>query len=238
MKIQTFMKLVGAPGRTNYFVVAPDDLGLSLLLTKVLEPIACAEDVHFVEAGGLTKDAARELEKEARLAPRGSSELTHFYIWGSQRLPVDSVGPLLKAVEEAKYARFVFQAQVVSRKLRTLMSRCQVVSLSFLSRKVVLGNLRAMSQDARTVEQQDLYDGTLQGTIKALQMKDSLAAIVRELKRGTRGLTVALAPDVIGSSAFPAALGPFLTEGEREFLARSDTPERRKLVLFLAASRM
>lgn len=238
MKIQTFMKLVGQTGRSNFFVICPDDLGLNLLLTKVLEPIAVQEDVHFVEAGGLTKDAARELERDARLAPRGSSELTHFFIWGAQRLSVDSVGPLLKAVEEAKYSRFLFQAQVVSRKLHTLMSRSQIVSLPFLAKKVVLGNLRAMNMDAKMVDQAGLYDGTLQGTMRALQMKDTLASINRELKRGPRGMTAALVPDVIGSLAFVSALSPHLTDEERRYLGRQDTPERRKLVLFLAMARM
>lgn len=238
MNVQTFLKLVAQPERTNFFVVCSDDLGLSLLLQKVLESIAVAEDIKFVSAEGLTKASARNLEKEARLAPRGSSSLTHFFIWGAQKLPTDSVGPLLKAVEEARYARFIFQTQVQLKKLTTLMSRSQVIRLPFLSRKMVLGNIRAMNLDAKTVDQQGLYDGTLQGSIRALQAKDTIAAIHRELKRGPRGLAAAMTQEVIGSLVFVSAISPFLSRAELRFLERGDTPDRRRIVLLLAMSRM
>lgn len=231
------MKLVGQPGRTNFFVIAPDDLGLSLFLQKILEGVAATGDVHFVPAESLSKEAARDLEKEARYAPRGSSALTHFYIWGSQKLPTDSVGPLLKAVEEAKYARFIFQSSRPCRKLFTLMSRCQMVRLPFLSKKVVLGNLRAMSQDAKTADQLGLYDGTLQGTMRALQMKDTLMSIRRDLARGFRGLSAAMTQDVAGSLALMPALAPSLTREEWAYLNRNDGLDRRRVLLFLVMCR-
>lgn len=238
MKVQEFLTLVKKPGRTNYFVVCSDDLGLSFLLPKALLKVASSEDINTFNAAEMTKERARNLEKEARLAPRGSSEHTHFFITQMQKLPTDSVGPLLKAVEEAKYARFVFQAQSVPRKIRTLMSRSSVVLLPFMPRLQVLVNLKTMHLDAKTAENLNLYDGTLEGTRKALQMKDTVMNIKREMAKGARGIAAIYTPDILGSLAFDSATAEFLEEEEASFLKRSNSPERKKLALLVAMNRL
>lgn len=237
MKITEFLRLVAQPGRTNYFVIAPDDLGLNLLLDKALAPIASSSDIIFNQAELITKEKARQIEEESRRASLTGVELTHFFIGGLQKLPADSVGPLLKAVEEAKFARFIFQAQTVPRKILTLRSRCSVVSLPFMSRKMVLANIKAENLDAKTVDQLNLYDGTHVGTKRALEMKDRAAELRREITKGARGLTALYNPELLGSAAFNYVMADKLTEKERWYLRRMDTPTRRKLVTFLLLQR-
>lgn len=245
MKIQDFLRLVGQPGRTNYFVQCSDDLGIILLLQGALSSIAAADDVYFYDAESVTKEKARQIEAEARLAPRGGSALSHFYIYSLHKLPTDSVGPLLKATEEARYSRFIFQAQSAPFKIHTLMSRSSVVKLPFLSRKAVLGNMKAMNHDARTADQLGLYDGTLSGTIRALSMKDSMMEIKRELPRGYRGIASLFRPDVLTGLAFEPAVDQVLTPEEKAFMARGmgDDPNtpiglaRKKIAIFSAAGR-
>jgi len=232
MNIKDLLHLLSLPTSHNYCVICADDLGLGLLLNGALASIANSEDIHFHDAGGLTKEKARQIEVEARYAPRGSSKLTHFYIFGLQRLPVDSTGPLLKAVEEAKYARFIFQTQSLPRKILTLMSRSTVVRLPFLSRRVVLGNMEAMNHDARTADELDLYDGTLAGTIKALGSKDTALSIKRFLDQSERGLLGIFAPEILGSMVFERTVYPTLTGSERAFLRREKTEARQKLALY------
>lgn len=238
MTIKELLTLVGQPGRTNIFVTCPDELGLSFLLQGALGPIASTEDIYFYDAEQVTKEKARQIEREVRLAPRGGSELSHCFIHRLQRLPYESVGPLLKAVEEAKFARFIFQAQSAPSKILTLKSRATTIRLPFLSKKLVLGNMQAMNYDARTADEMGLYDGTLGGTVKALGMKDTVVSIRRELTRGMRGLAGAYHPEVLGSLAFDAATSPFLDDEEKDFLDQQRTPERQKLVLFRALRRV
>lgn len=237
MKIQEFLKLVGEPGRTNYFVVCPDDLGLNTLLPKALRRLASPEDYRAVDATDLTKERARQLERECRLAPRASSDHTHFFVSRLQKLNSESVGPLLKAAEEAKYARFIFQAQFVPRKIQTLMSRSSVVRLPFLSKSIVLANIKAMNYDAKTVDHLNLYDGTLGGTVKALQMKDTMLSIRREMSNGMKGLPAMMGTEVLNSLAFEQGTADFFLPEEQAFLRRSNSLTRKKLVVFLALSR-
>jgi len=238
VKLKEFLNLVGQEGRTNLFVQCADELGLNLLLQGALGRIATSEDIYFYDAEQVTKEKARQIERDSRLAPRGGSRLNHFFIYKLQRLPRDSTGPLLKAVEEAKYARFIFQAQDTPTKIHTLMSRAVVVRLPFLPRTIVLGNMRAMAHDARTADELNLYDGTLSGTIRALGMKDTMIGIQREMKRGSRGLAAVFSPEILGSLAFEAATRPYLTDEEQVYLRRSKTPARQKLVLFRALQRV
>jgi len=243
MRVQDFLKLVGRPGRENYLAVCPDDMGLGLLLQGALAPVAVPEDIQFHSAESITKEKARQIEVDARFAPRGGSALNHFFIYSLQSLPTDSVGPLLKSVEEAKYSRFIFQAQSVPRAIKTLMSRSNVCRLPFLSRKMVLGNMKALNHDARTADQLNLYDGTLAGTIRALSAKDTIAEIQRELKRGPRGLTALFNPDILNSVAFEQATQDLLTDKERAFLRggkrfKDQYEARQKLLLYRITQRM
>jgi len=235
---------VSKPGRTNYLVVCPDELGLSLLLQGALKKIAVAEDIQFLDAENITKAKARQLEIDARSASRGGSDLNHFFIYRLQYLPTDSVGPILKAVEEAKYSRFIFQAQNVPRKVRTLMSRSSVVRLPFLSKRVVLGNMKAMNHDARTADRMNLYDGTLGGTIKSLAGRDAIIGIQRDLKRGMRGLVGMYNPDILNSLVFDVATYNYFTEEERRYLKMAKLKDkkrytsRQKLVIYRAMNRL
>ncbi len=238
MNAQSFLKLLAEPGRTNFFVICADELGLNMFLQQALAPIACSEDISHYDAEGITKEKARQIEVESRMAPRGGSKLNHFFIYSLQKLPHDSMGPLLKAVEEAKYSRFIFQAQSTPRKSHTLMSRSQVVRLPFFSRKVVLGNMKALSHDAKTADSLGLYDGTLGGTIRSLAMKDTMTSIQRDMKQGMRGLPSLFTADVLGSLAFEAATYPHMNEQERAYLDRYKTPARQKLALLLALQRI
>ena len=238
IKIKELLTLASKPGRTNLFVVCPDELGLGLLLQGALATLAAAEDVHFHDAENLTKEKARQIETEARMASRGSSILAHFYIYKLQRLSPDSVGPLLKAVEEARFARFIFQAQSTPRKIHTLMSRSSVAKLPFLTKKAVLGNLKALNYDAKTADLLDLYDGTLSGTIKALSMKDTLIGIQRETTRGLRGLAALYTPEILNSLAFDPAMAPLLNTEEHRFLDKNKSLARQKLALYAALDRV
>lgn len=244
MKIQDFLKLVARPERANYAAICADELGLGLLLQGVLAPIAFAEDIQFFDAETITKEKARQIEADARLAPRSGSQLNHFFIYHLQRLPPDSTGPLLKAVEEARFSRFIFQTQGTPRHIRTLLSRSMTAQLPFLPRKVVLGNMKALNHDAKTADQLNLYDGTLGGTINALAAKDTITEIQRELKRGVRGLTALFSPEILGSLVFNTATYNHLNQSERAFVRRGRTGSkagyaaRQKLALYLALQRV
>lgn len=237
MQIKTFLTLVEKGHRANYFVVAPDQLGLQLLLPKALSKVAAKEDIYYYDAASVTKDKARLIEKESRKAPAGSSDYSYFVITGLQNLPTESVGPLLKAVEESKYAVFFFQAQHIPRSVRTLLSRSILAKLPFLSKKVVLGNMQALHYDAKAADELNLYDGTLSGTIRAVAMKDMVVAIRRDLRLGARGLPAAQADEVIGSLAFETAVYPLLTEKEAQFIKRGSDPDRKKFLMYLVSER-
>jgi hypothetical protein len=237
MQIKTFLGLVEKARRINFYVVCSDLLGLQLLLPKSLQTVVTPGDVHYLDASNVTKERARTLEKEARKAPAGSSRFNVFVIYSLQNLPPDSVGPLLKAVEEARYSIFIFQAQVIKRATRTLLSRSVLVNLPFFTKRSVLGNMQALNYDAKVADDLDLYDGTLSGTIRALGMKDTLLNIRRDLRLGQRGVPSIVTDDTVTSLAFDAAIGSLLNEEEVAFLGRGNSPDRKKLILTLVAER-
>lgn len=237
MRIQELLKLLSQTGRLNFFILAPDELGLLRLLPKALEKVAALEDILYYDAEHITKDRAREIEKEARSAPRAGSELQIMYIYSLQKLSGESVGPLLKAVEDAKYTRFIFQAQSTPRKIHTLMSRSSVVRVPFLSKDVILANVKRLHLDAKAAEELNLTDGTLEGTIRNLSMKDSITLIRRELSKGQRGVAAVFAQDVVESLAFMPAIDDLLSKRERAFLAANSSLERKKLVAYLVMAR-
>lgn len=237
MILQQFLKVIAQQPGSNFFVTAPTNLGLTMMIQGALSGVANKEDVYFHAAETLTKEKVLQLEREARLAPRGSSKHSHFYVYGCEVLPRSSIGPLLKVVEEARFARFIFQAQGEQGFLGTIKSRCSEVSLPFLSKRVVMGNLKALNYDTLAVERLGLYDGTIEGTVKALATKDTTMEIRRELERGARGAAVLLDDEVVQSPALVGILREKATREERSFLARGDTESRRRLVLFLASRR-
>lgn len=231
------MGLLEKGHKANYFVLCSDLLGLNLLLPKALGKVAAVGDIHYYDASQITKEKARQIEVESRKAPAGNSDYSYFVISGLQNLNSESVGPLLKAVEEAKYSVFLFQAQSIPRKIGTLLSRSILIKLPFFSKKIVLGNMQAMHLDAKTADELNLYDGTLQGTIKAVQMKDTISLIRRDLRLGARGLPSLQSDEVINSIAFDAAMDPYLRDSERGFLRRDLSADRRRLIVFLVAAR-
>jgi len=237
MKLKEFLSLVAKPGRNNYTMVAPDLLLPPKLLLSALQPIARPEDFHVHYAPNITKEKARQIEEEAHYAPQGGSALQHFFIWGLQDLPSESAGPLLKTVEEAKSARFIFQTTQPSKKTQTLLSRSFVVRMSFLSNDVVLANLQAMRQDAKIARELKLCDGTLGGTIRNLGMKDTLTAIRREIDKGQEGIPALYHEDTLNSLAFPIAMQGFLSRQEEAFIDRNPTHARKKVAIYLAALR-
>ena len=237
MKPSDLARLIVEAPTTNLHITAPDEIGLQFILDNPLRQIAEPEDIHYHDAAAITVEKARQIEQEARRAPRASSDRQHFVIRRLQLLPTQSAGPLLKAVEEAKFARFIFQAQGTPEKTRTLKSRCTHVELPFLTRRVVLGNMKALSLDARTARDLGLYDGTLAGTTRALNMKDTLAEIRRSLANGTRGAAALFTPEVLGSLAFDAAAYEHLDEAEQAYLQRDKNPARQKLALYRALRR-
>jgi len=249
MGIRDFLKVLEQSGRLNIFVVCADDLLTNEIVRIALAKVANMEDIQMIAAAGISKEKARQIEVDARFAPRAGSTLQHFFIYGLQDLPADSVGPLLKAVEEAKYSRFIFQAQSLPRKIHTIMSRSSVIKLPFMTRSMVLSNLKHLHLDARTVQEMNLYDGTLGGAIRALSMKDTLSAFRREAAQGLRGLVVLCAEGQVASLAFPVATYDLFTQEERRFvgdqsLVTMEEPERsrvlarRKIVMFLAMARV
>lgn len=241
MQLKDLGKILGQPGRTNYYVVCPDSLGLELLIDRFLSPIASQQDIHHFQAKDVTKDRAREIEVETRFHPRTGVQLTHIVMWKTQFLPAESVGPILKAVEEAKNARFIFQGQSIPKKVWTLMSRSSVVRLPFLSRRAVQVNLQARNLDTKAWQELELYDGTLAGAIEALGMKNKLMDIRRELGAGLNGIARLLkGEDLMKSDAFARAMQDHLTHEDQAFLARStqyNLIERRRLVTCLALLR-
>jgi len=237
MRLGEFLRLLEQKGRTNYAALASDNLGLSNLVPRTLRKIACSEDIQIFDAESLTKEKVRQIGKEVTLAPQGGSDLTHIFIRRLQVIPSGSVGPLLKVVEEARMARFIFQAQMNSRKIQTLFSRALVVPLSFLSEKAVLGNMKLMNHDALTAKNLRLYDGTLGGTIEMMGMKDTVSAFKREMTLGSRGLVGLFGEDMLNSMAFRRIYQEKLKTEEQMYLGRQDDLTRRKLIVYLVAGR-
>jgi hypothetical protein len=207
MKLKELLKTIGDATKGNFFLVAPDNLGLEPFLARALRATTAPEDQHTYDATHLTKEKARQVEAEARRGPRGGSARSHFYLYRLQALPTDSVGVLLKAVEEARFARFTFQAQTTPRKLRTLMSRSMVHHLPFLS----------------------LWDGTLGGTQRILAIRDAYTALRRELK--AKSGMVLMADENLESGAFDAAVTTNLETAARRFLENGKTKARQKLAI-------
>lgn len=237
MKTSQFLKLVQQPGRTNLAAISSSNLGLTTLVPQALQKIAAQPDIYVYNAAGLTKEKVRQIGKESMLAPCGSSDLTHFLIYDLQFIAAQSVGPLLKAVEEAKYGRFIFQAQQHTKRISTLLSRASVVRLPFLSEKVVLGNMKEMRLDAQAAHKMKLYDGTLGGTIEALGMRDMLMEVRREMKLGVRGLVTLLTDEYMNSLVFDKAIYDKVSKGERSYLGRQNDLTRKKLILYLITQR-
>lgn len=237
MRISVLLKLLEKTGDQNFFILCPDEMGLSQIIRPVILRHAQSEDIYHLEADQITKEKARQLERDARTAPRGNSEKNHFLISGLQNLPKDSTGPLLKAVEESMFSRFIFQAQRAPRKLKTLRSRSIQVKLPFLPKKTILANLQALNLDAKTADQLNLVDGTLGGAQRALATKDTMTAFKRESSSGVRGLAALFQPEMLGSLVFDQGTRGVLTLEERMFLKRDNSQERKKLMIYRALTR-
>jgi hypothetical protein len=101
-----------------------------------------------------------------------------------------------------------------------------------MGKKQVLANMQALHMDAREADESGAYDGTLEGTVQRLAIKDALAEI--EKQTGSFEKLPALLQAAEGYD--PAMLG-VLTQGERDFILQSPVPIRRKLVVMLQGIR-
>lgn len=222
-------------------MICSDELGLSYpgVLEQALKTTA-TEDLYVLNAETLIKEKAREVERAAHTAASGGSELNVFFIYSLQRLPPDSVGPLLKAVEDAKSSRFIFQAQSVPDKIRTLMSRSSVVKLPFVSKQAVLGMLQRLRLDAKTADQSRLWDGTLGGTARALGMREHMAILEREISAGMAGIPALFKENerggsLVGSLALLPVLEKRLNPNDLDYIRAEPNPVRKKILLLLMA---
>lgn len=239
MKVSLFLDLLKDTSRTNYYVECSDDLGLGDLITRSFKGKIAPEDVHRYSASEITMEKAHQIEKDSRLAP-SRSPINQFYIYKLQELSAASAAPLLKAVEEAKYSRFLFQAQVNPRKIMTLRSRSTVIKLPFLTKSVVLANIKAKQLDAKAVDELNLYDGTLAGSIRNLNMKDATVEIKREYSKGARGLVALFNESIQSSNAFSHTIGKMMSKSELAFCASASAGnlDRQRLATFLAVQRL
>ena len=231
-----FLKALRENPRTHFYVVTPDGGGMVRLVPRILRAIAAAQDVRIVDGASLTVTLARRLAQEAGMAPVAGGAVTHFVIWRAETLGAAAAAALLYAVEESPRGRFVFvSSQIPQGALRPLASRCSRVSLPFLSKRAVLGNLQALREDARMAADKDLWDGTLGGTLANIREVNVRAQILAAIAQGMQGL-----PDLVAfadSPVFDRVLAEHLTAEERSFLERDSSPERRKLVAFSLLSR-
>ena len=231
-----FLKALREQPRTHFYVVTPDGDGMVRLIPRVLRAVAAVQDVRVRDASALSLTEVRELAREAGMAPIAGGEVTHFVLWRASRLNRAAATALLAAVEESPRGRFVFvSSRVPEGPLRPLASRCSRVSLPFLSKRAVLGNLQALREDARMAADKDLWDGTLGGTLANIREVNVRAQILAALAQGMQGL-----PDLVAfadSPVFDRVLAEHLTAEERSFLERDSSPERRKLVAFSLLSR-
>lgn len=238
MKPSKVLALLKDRPSSNIYIQCADSLGMTQLVPQALAKAFSSLDVHVVNARGLTIERARQLEEEARLKPRGSSDRTHVFIYGMSSIPTASVGALLKIVEESPTTRFVFQGQQQLVKDRTIRSRCTLVRVPYLSKKAVLANIQAMSLDAVKVEELGLWDGTLQGTIARLQAHSTLIGFTRELGLGSKGFLNLVSADMLGSQVFDTALADVLSEKEKRFISANPTANRKKLAIYVALGRL
>lgn len=234
MKIKTLLELLMSEDRINYAIQCSTDLGLKQILPRILRKKYRPEDYYSFDAEQITREKARQIENDSRRAPQGGSLFNIFFIWGLEKIPSTSVGPLLKAVEEGKYTRFIFQSLVRVPKTDTLTSRCVAVELPFFSRAAVFKNMKSLSLDGLTAHNEGLYDGTIDGTTRTLSMRET----TREIQRSLRPTSVGtLSEDLIMSNAFLPLIENLITAEERNFLALDSSFERRMLIAIKVANR-
>jgi hypothetical protein len=231
---QCLRLLVEQPDR-HFFICTPDGDGLVRLIPRVLGPVASPKNVKVRDAAVMTVGDAREVAKEAWMAPEGTDRWTHFVVRRTESMSAACVGALLLAVEDAAKTRFVFTATHRTREAETLASRATCVELPFLSRREVLGNLQALRLDARAADELDLWDGTLGGTEEAVRHAKDHATIRKAVGVGLEGLEDLHV--LAKSPAFDAAMEGTWNQEERDYVARHPCHERRMLATFLALSR-
>lgn len=237
MNAAQFLRLAQKLKGSHFYVVTPDVGGLVLLMPRVLKSVAAPRDIWIRDGRNLKLEQIRELVREAGMAPAGGSTHTHFVIHHAEGLNRhDSVGALLQVIEEATRARFIFLSRKqASKAARPLASRCFVIQLPFMSRKGVLANLQALKQDAKSVDEKNLWDGTLGGSLRNLREYRDRKAILDAIDKGMDGLG-----DLLGdveSSAFVRTLQEHLTPEELAFVNQDLSLERKRLVAYTLLAR-
>jgi hypothetical protein len=182
MKINSFFRLVVESSQSHLTVVCPESLGVNSSLRKVLNRISNHHDQIFVNAQGLTVSEAKDLINQTSFSPKGCSDRTHVFVFNTERISRLIVSILLKSVEESKCCRWIFQTSYLREDVLPVFSRTKVCHIPFLSRKVVLANLQKSGKDASSVDELNLYDGTIDGTIEGL-VNSSKISTLKDLLR-------------------------------------------------------
>lgn len=227
-RFSDFLRAVTLRPTEHLFVCGPSELGILRLLPVRLEKIAPGS-VSVYDAKNVTADIARHIAAEVHRTPANAVPVAQVVVHGAEMLSKHALPPFLSAMEEPSLARFVIHATHVPQYLGPIVSRCRQFRVPFLKDKTVLANMQALHLDAREAE--DLCDGTLEGTIQRLAIKDALAEIEKQLG------DISNLPAILNEDGFDPSMLNDLTSGEREFLLRSPTQLRQKLVLFLIANR-
>lgn len=189
MKIAQFIAMARDNPEQNYLAECSDMLGLTTYLTREFKKIAHDQDVHVYDAKFITREKSHQIDDESRRASYGGTGYQHFIITKLQDLPAESVGPLLKTVEEAKYSRFIFQAQHVPAKVYTLKSRATAVKIPFITENGILAAIKARNLDAGEVQREKLWDGTLDGSLQALNSRLKTKEIRKKLSQKRQGMS-------------------------------------------------
>lgn len=187
MKLKEFLNGVVQMDNTNFFVLCPDKVGIRSLIKRALEKVASSEDISIHHARDMTVETAHLLRERASSRPIAGSKRTHFFIHSLQNLNAPAAAVLLKVVEETRTARFIFQSQTKKDPIGGLRSRSVEVEIPFLTKREVLGNLQALQKDAAAAERLNLWDGTLENTLRLSEDKQKAERILHLIQMGIRG---------------------------------------------------
>jgi len=217
--------------RHHVFFLGSPKLGVSRFVRSKMERLAPGS-VRVIDADGLKADEARELMASLHEVPELAIEAWQVLVLNAHKLSRAVLPQFLSIMEEGQWARFVFQAASEPRWLGPVISRCKRFRLSFMSRKQVLANMQALHFDALKADTEDLYDGTLEGTVQRLAISDALVEIKKQVGSFDK------LPDLVQAcDGYDPELLFQLSEGEREFILRAPQGIRRRLVVFLHGAR-
>ena len=224
-----FIKHIQTNPRSHVFVVGSAKLGVRRFTQAQCSKLAPGA-TKVIDATSMKVDEARALIEELHTLPEMGVECWQVIVMNAEKLKREVLPQFLAIMEEGQWARFVFHANAAPGYLGPIKSRCTIFKLAFMGKRQVLANMQALHLDARAADEADVYDGTLEGTVQRLAIKDALDEV--EKQTGAFENIPALLQAVEGYD--PAMLG-VLTHGEREFIMGAPQPIRRRLVVMLRA---